>query len=274
MDQIKVNISNNQLLLFGGVYSNLQALEALYDWAIQNDFHADQIICTGDVVGYCAQPQECADFIEKWGVHCIAGNVEIQLRNGDEDCGCNFNDDSSCDLNSRNWYPFAKKNINDNALNWMNSLPLNLILEFGGAKWGVVHGSAEETAKFVYKSSSWNEKSPSYNSLDVDHILAGHCGIPFVDLNDNHIWLNSGALGMPANDGTQRVWFSVITHEDAQFKTDFHSLEYDFKLTRSKMREGNLPSAYIETLETGFWDSTDVLNPEEIRLTGKRIELA
>lgn len=272
MDTIKRKINGSKLLIFGGVYSNFQALEVLHEWAQEHDFTSDQIVCTGDVVGYCAQPQECVDLVKKWDVHCIAGNVEIQLRNGDEDCGCNFNEDSSCDLNSRNWYPFAKENVNQDALDWMNTLPLNLILEFGGKKWGVVHGSQEETAKFVYKSTPWNEKRPSYEFLEVDHVVAGHCGIPFEDKQDEHLWINSGALGMPANDGTQRVWFCVISEDKEDFSTQFHSLEYDFKTTQAKMNEERLPVAYVETLETGLWDSTEVLDEVQTKLTGVRIE--
>lgn len=272
MDTIKRKINGSKLLLFGGVYSNFQALEALYEWAQEHDFAPDQIVCTGDVVGYCAQPQECVDLVNKWGVHCIAGNVEIQLRNGDDDCGCNFNEDSSCDLNSRNWYPFAKENVNQDALDWMNTLPLNLIFEFGEKKWGVVHGSQEETAKFVYKSTPWNEKRPSYESLGVDHVVAGHCGIPFEDKQDEHLWINSGALGMPANDGTQRVWFCVVSEDKGDFFTQFHSLEYDFTRTQAKMNEERLPVAYIETLETGLWDSTEVLDEVQTKLTGVKIE--
>ncbi|MFK7786906.1 MAG: metallophosphoesterase [Crocinitomicaceae bacterium] len=273
MDQINRSITGSKLLLFGGVYSNLQSLEVLQGWAEANGFDPEQIVCTGDVVGYCAQPQECVDLIKKWGVHCIAGNVEIQLRNGDDDCGCNFNEDSSCDLNSRNWYPFAKEHVNQEAIDWMNTLPLNLTLDFGGAKWGVVHGSLEKTAQFIYPSSPWEDKLPSYENLKVDHILAGHCGIPFEDQTNNHLWINSGALGMPANDGTQRVWFCVVSEENGEFTTRFHSLNYDFESTRTKMKAGKLPVAYIETLETGLWDSTEVLDEVQTKLTGVRIQL-
>ena len=273
MDRINRKITGSKLLCFGGVYSNLEALQELKKWADNNGFDPSQIVCTGDVVGYCSQPQECIDLVKDWGVHCIAGNVEVQLRNGDEDCGCNFNEDSSCDLNSRNWYPFAKKQVNQAALNWMNTLPLNLTIDFGGSKWGIVHGSQQEIAKFVYPSSSMECKKPSYENLQVDHILAGHCGIPFFDKNDQGLWINSGAIGMPANDGTQRVWFCVISEEDGNFITQFHSLEYDFKSTQRKMTANSLPVAYVQTLETGLWDSTEVLDDVQTKKTGVRINL-
>ena len=79
-----------KILVFGGVYSNLQALEALQKVAEKEGISPDNIICTGDIVGYCAQPSECLDAIEKWGIHAIQGNVEENLLSGNDDCGCNF----------------------------------------------------------------------------------------------------------------------------------------------------------------------------------------
>ena len=64
-----------KLLLFGGVYSNLQALEAVIAFAKAENIPPSHCICTGDIVGYCAQPEETVQLFKKWGAHTIAGNV-------------------------------------------------------------------------------------------------------------------------------------------------------------------------------------------------------
>lgn len=87
------------------------------------------------------------------------------------------------------------------------------------------------------------------------------------------VWLNSGALGMPANDGTPRVWFTTIKKKENDFEIQFHALDYDYLLQQTKMVELNLPKVYANTLQTGLWDSTEVLRSEEVALTGKRIDL-
>lgn len=273
MEKKSVKIEEDSLLIFGGVYSNLDALSALHRWAEENHFSKNQIVCTGDVAGYCAEPKESLDFIADWGIHCIAGNVEIQLRDGEDDCGCNFNEESSCDMYSRQWYPFAQGQIGEKQIDWMKTLPEVLILDFGGEKWGIVHGSASETSRFVYKSTPWDEKLPEFELLQVDKIIGGHCGIPFLDTQNEKMWLNSGALGMPANDGTPRVWFTTINKIETGFEVQFHVLDYDYLSQQTKMMELNLPNVYAKTLETGLWDSTEVLRPEEVALTGQRIEL-
>ena len=60
--------------------------------------------CTGDIVGYCAQPEETIHRFIDWGAHTIIGNVELQLRNRNIDCGCDFKKGSKCDGFSKLWY--------------------------------------------------------------------------------------------------------------------------------------------------------------------------
>jgi predicted phosphodiesterase len=266
-------IVGERLLVMGGVYSNYEALQALKAWADTNNYTADSIVCTGDVVAYCADAKACVDLVADWGIHCIAGNVEIQLRNREEDCGCNFMENSSCDLHSQRWYPYAQAQITEKHLQWMNTLPEQLILEFGGEKWGVCHGAPSETSRFVYLSSPWEEKQKELNYLDVQKMIAGHCGVPFLDQNASNAWVNSGALGMPGNDGTQDVWFAAIDKNREGFEVKFHRLSYDWRSTQEKMRNANLPEVYAKTLETGLWDSTEVLRPEEVQQTGTRLTL-
>ena len=80
MSEVK-NIGNlsGKVLVFGGVYSNLQALEALQKVADKEGITPSNIICTGDIIAYCAQPSACVDAIEDWGIHVIQGNVEENI---------------------------------------------------------------------------------------------------------------------------------------------------------------------------------------------------
>lgn len=273
MAQVDFHIPGSKLLLFGGVYSNLQALEDLRAWAHFNNYAPEEILCSGDIIGYCAQPRECIELMRVWNVQSIAGNVEIQLRNEEDDCGCNFNENSLCDIYSKQWYPFSQGKITEEDRQWMRGLPESAVVHFGGKRWGLVHGSSSETSKFVYKSTPWAEKQAEMDLLGVDHILAGHCGIPCFDSKNGRAWINSGALGMPANDGTPRVWFCTIKHVGSNFEVQFHALEYDRETTDSLIRKNNLPEVYAKTLQTGLWDSTEVLRTEEAALTGVRIAL-
>ena len=107
MGNKNLGILKGKILVFGGVYSNFQALEELKSIADSMNILPQNIICTGDIVGYCASPNQCLDLIENWGIHSIQGNVEQNLLNGTDDCGCNFEEGSRCDIFSKMWFPYA-----------------------------------------------------------------------------------------------------------------------------------------------------------------------
>ena len=266
-------------LLFGGVYSNLEALTALKQIADGQGISPGSIICTGDIPGYCADPEECLKLIRKWGIHTIAGNVEIQLREGLEDCGCDFEADSRCDLFAKAWYPYTQKRVSAESLAWLETMPEFLEFDFYGKKCLVVHGSFFRTSEFVFRSTPWEVKQRNFDETGADVIIAGHCGLPFHQVFDEKYWLNPGVIGMPANDGTPRVWYMLL-HPPAPLKGGkcpalsftHESFEYDNEETFARMLEEELPIAYAKTLTSGQWDNNDILPEEETAAQGKELE--
>lgn len=256
------------LLIFGGVYSNFQALERLINIAKAKGIPASNIICTGDIVAYCAEPEACLQAIRAWGIHCIAGNVELQLVNDEEDCGCNFAESTRCDLFSKNWYPFAKSNLSSDSIQWLETLPEFIQFNYAQKECFVLHGSYNNTSEFIFKSSPWASKATQFEELGVDVILAGHCGIPFYDNQQGKYWLNAGVIGMPANDGASSVWYLELNDQQGLFDFDFHTFAYDHLQAACLMEQNNLPKAYAHTLRTGIWDNCDILPLVETKQQG------
>ena len=79
---------NGPIVLGGGPYSNLQALDALFDRVRALGVGRDRKICTGDVVAYCADAHAVSDRMQDSGIAVVAGNCEKQLAAGAMDCGC------------------------------------------------------------------------------------------------------------------------------------------------------------------------------------------
>ncbi len=274
MDQILKHAGNirGPVLVFGGVYSNLQALEALYQEAESRNIPASNIFCTGDIVAYCAQPLECIRFIQKWGIHCIAGNVEINLYQGDDDCGCNFSEGGRCDTFSRQWFPFLKDQVTEKEMEWMRYLPHFLEFNYSGKKFFVLHGSYHNTSEFIFRSSPWEVKERSFRAAKADVILSGHCGLPFYHQKDQKLWLNAGVIGMPANDGTPRVWYALLNDEGQDLDFQILPLTYDYQQAARLMENKPLPQTYRNTLTSGIWDNCEILPKEEADDQGLEIK--
>ena len=263
---------HGDLLVFGGVYSNLQALEKMRAIVEDLGIPPENVICTGDIVGYCAQPQECLEAVRDWGIHTIAGNVEIQLRDDSDIGGCNFEEGSRCANFSTLWYPYAKIHVDPAIRPWLMQMPDHITFQYGGRRFRVLHGSMEDTSGFVFRSTPWAEKLGQLEAAEADVILGGHCGLPFNDMQGEKAWLNAGVIGMPANDGTTRVWYMRL-HENAHgpFFTHEH-FEYDHSTAADLMRRNHLPPEYAHTLETGLWDNCEILPDAETREQGFRLE--
>jgi len=263
----------DRLLLFGGVYSNLQSLIALKAWAEENKYVPENIFCTGDVLGYCAQPVECIDLIKEWGIHSIAGNVELQLKENQADCGCDFTSGGRCDLFSKDWYTYIQSKLDTRSKQWLDTLPHHIQFNYGKDKFTVVHGSWFQTAEYIFKSTPWLVKKNNLDAAASTVIVAGHCGLPFIDQQGEYTWINAGSIGMPANDGSSKVWFATINQVQNNLDFKFHQLEYDHVTTRHRMIKNNLPLPYADTLATGFWDNCEILPDEESNQQGQKILL-
>ncbi|MBU1822030.1 MAG: metallophosphoesterase [Bacteroidetes bacterium] len=266
-----LGVLRGKLLVFGGPYSNLQALTELQKIAGQHRIPPQRIICTGDMVGYCAQPEETVQLVKDWGIHCIQGNVEQNIIEGEDDCGCNFAEGGRCDLFSRTWFPFAARSLSADSVQWLSTLPNHLAFRYAGKGVTVVHGSAAHISEFVFKSTPWTIKRQTFDATGADVILAGHAGLPFADERADSCWLNAGVIGMPANDGTPRVWYLLLDDAHGQFSYSFESFTYNHGLANQLMLENELPATYAQTLLTGIWDNCEILPEVEKALQGVEI---
>ncbi|MCC6459451.1 MAG: metallophosphoesterase family protein [Saprospiraceae bacterium] len=262
---------SGKMLVFGGVYSNWPALERLMALAREWGIPSENILCTGDIVGYCAEPEACVQAIRDWGIHAIAGNVEIQLREGETDCGCNFNEGSRCDLFSRQWYPYAQSQLSPAAIGWMQGLPDHLAFQYAGQRLYVLHGSYFNTSEFVFRSTPWAQKAPNFEASGAGVLLAGHCGLPFHHEEAGRLWLNAGVIGMPANDGTPRVWCLLLDEAGGQLRYQHYAFGYDHERAARAMEQQGLPCEYSGTLRSGLWDNCEILPPAETATQGQAL---
>ncbi|EPR74903.1 hypothetical protein ADIWIN_0267 [Winogradskyella psychrotolerans RS-3] len=275
MDKNIVDIGklSDKVLLFGGVYSNLQALEALIAVAESEGIPPENCICTGDIIGYCAQPEETIQTFKNWNARIIVGNVEIQLRDDEDDCGCDFREGSRCDGFSQQWYPYAKSKLSKDSLDYLDTIPDHIQFTIGNQKVTVVHGSYFNVSEFIFKSTPWTTKHSNFEATESDIIIAGHCGLPFENKNNNKRWINPGVIGMPANDGKPNVWFAILDNSVKPLQVNLRKLDYNHTLTNKLMLNGLLPESYAKTIVTGIWDNMEILPEPEKQQQGKPIEL-
>ena len=261
-----------KLLIFGGPYSNLAATRAIRSKAEELEIGSEHIICTGDLVAYCAEPQQTIDLIRDWGIHVVMGNCEESLAMEQSDCGCGFEEGSSCSVLSIAWYEYANRQVNLASRQWMNGLPRAIEFQMKGHRFRVVHASVTSINAFVFASTSTETKRSQISNADVDCVIAGHSGIPFGQGIDEKMWLNAGVIGLPANDGSCDVWYMLLEPDETGFQVSWHRLSYDAKISHVSTKEAGM-GEYAQALVDGLWPSMDVLPAEEQAHRGNRLEL-
>ena len=269
-----MRIDGDTMIVFGGIYGNAHALKSLIE--VESEVPASSMICAGDMAAYCADGSKVCELMR--GAYSkatiIRGNCERTLSTDDEDCGCGYEPGSACDRLSVSWYAHARSEISMEDKRWMGGLPERVKVEFGGRELLVVHADIDSDNRFIFSSTSLESKQESIKSMGADGIIAGHSGIPFTDeIEGGKIWHNSGALGMPANDGTSRVWYSRWKSKEEGIYIEHCSLEYDVLGAQESMIRAGLPSEYREALETGIWPSDDILPEEERSRQGEPLTL-
>lgn len=261
----------SRAFVFGGTYGNLQATRAMLEQAYHLGFSPQEIIFTGDSVAYCADPEATARLIIDAGIPAIMGNCEEALANDSADCGCGFEEGSACDLLSVQWFGYCRAHISAYVRQWMASLPRSLVVEIGKFRLLCTHATPDSINRFVFASDFATGK---FSPLDgpYDGYVTGHSGIPFATGTNGKCWINTGAAGMPANDGTSRVWYGIIEQQEDELVTRLLPLSYDHPAAISSMEKNGLPTGYAQCLADGLWPSHDILPEVEKNAGGRALE--
>ncbi|MDA3858108.1 MAG: metallophosphoesterase family protein [Roseovarius sp.] len=262
MDVRDLGVLTGPVLLFGGPYSNLSALRALIACARKVAIPAQRMICTGDLVAYCAEASETVGEIRALGCLVVAGNCEKQLASNAMDCGCGFEKDSRCDVLSGAWYRHADRAIGAPDRRWMGGLPDMITFQHEGRCCVVLHGGISDVSRFLWPTSpeaEFQEEIDLIQSLTgrIDMVIGGHSGIAFQRQVGDVTWVNAGAIGMPPNDGRPETRFGILDASGVVF----HDLAYDHAATHGAMKAAGLTQGYDAAVMTGYWPSEEVLPP-------------
>ncbi len=277
------------VLCFGGPYSNAQATGAMLAEARKRGIPPERVICTGDVVAYGGDPQACVDLVRAAGIRVVMGNCEESLGFNAADCNCGFEDDSDCAGWSGDWFAHAAAVLDGGALAWMRGLPRQLRFSMAGRRFTVIHGGDGDISEYIFASTPKAAKAGMIDRLDADAVIGGHSGLPFTQVLGaqvlgGRLWHNPGAIGMPANDGTSRGWFSILSGGEGGpgdgprngpgDGIDFtpYGLDYDHGGAARAIRAVFPDLPYAQTLEDGLWPNMAVMPEPERRLRGLALE--
>jgi diadenosine tetraphosphatase ApaH/serine/threonine PP2A family protein phosphatase/pyruvate-formate lyase-activating enzyme len=253
-----------RIAAFGGAYANPYALAALLADARRRG--CERVINLGDLGGFGAECDAVWPLLD--GVESIAGNYDIAIGRGDEDCGCGYSSERDNHF-AQLMYDYTREHTGAGFAAWMRGLPGQLRFDAEGVDVHAVHGSPLAVNDFLWESLDDGELRMRLALSGADVLLCTHTGIPWQRRVDHTLVVNVGAVGRPANDGRIETWYAVVDLEHGRAQAQLVPLDYDWRAQAASMRAAGLPDPFVETIETGWWTTCLEVVPPPERARGR-----
>jgi hypothetical protein len=257
----------NRIVVFGGIYNNHLALEALLEDAALRG--AEAVYCLGDLGGFGPNPEKIWPLLEDGEVRTIQGNYEESLSSDREDCNCGYTDPRDNHFAEIS-YGYTARNCSDGFKKWMGSLPARRRVRLGARELLLVHGSPRQINEFLFSSTSPDSfLEVLLDQEGCDGLLCTHTGLQWHrKLPSGRDVVNVGVVGRPANDGNPHVWYAFLEASAEDVAVKLVPLGYAHQRLAEEMRHEKLPAVFVETILTGWWTTClEILPARERRLS-------
>jgi predicted phosphodiesterase len=243
-----------RLGIFSDVHANIEALSAVME-AYRHE-RIDEFYCLGDVVGYGASPNECADIVRQTARVTILGNHDAAVA-GRMDYSYYYDA-------ARNALDLHSRQLTRENMKWLETLPYRHDLT--QHRVTLCHGSPIriEEFEYIFAPEQARECLPILEDLgDITFIGHSHLCKVFAlkpgeveelpahkfKLRDGWKYIVSvGSVGQP-RDYDNRASYTIYDSETREF--EFKRVEYDIETAASKIFEEDLERNFGHRLFIG-----------------------
>lgn len=235
--------------ILGDIHSNLEALEAVLEDARQQG--VEQFACTGDVVGYNADPKACLQKMRALKSSIVQGNHDYYTASNESMELFTPMAQKSIRWTRKQLSPFERK--------YLRHLPLILDIE----NFTIVHSSLSNPHRwnYIFKRKT---ADANFRNQFSQVCFFGHTHVPLAFVKDKGIekgfydtlhirpglqyLINVGSVGQPRDRNPNAAYVIYDLNEQA---VTMRRVEYDIKTAQKKIRAAGLPFRNALRLESG-----------------------
>jgi predicted phosphodiesterase len=278
--------SSQRIGLFGGVYSNYLALEALLDDAERRG--VQRLYCLGDLGAFGPFPDRVCQILRETRIPIVQGNYDSSIGNRLADRQCGYTDPRD-NYFAKLSYDYTFRHTSSDNKGWLQRLSPEIRIWIGQYRILLCHGSPRKTNEFLWETTTSDAfLNWLFQKYDTDLIVGTHTGLHWHrETSPGKHFINCGAIGRPPNDGQTTVVYTVISIEGkdlasrnfelsrltgdntaARLGVDFIRLAYDYERLAFEMAREGLPEEFVETIRTGWWTTCNEILPAKERARG------
>jgi diadenosine tetraphosphatase ApaH/serine/threonine PP2A family protein phosphatase len=236
------------------IHSNLPALEAVLG-AI-DEAGIDRRWCLGDVVGYGAQPDDCARLVRERCELSLVGNHDLAVTG-----------EISTDVFSASAaaaVEWTRANSEDSTIDYLKTLePKDT-----GRDVALYHASPRDPIWEYVLATDQARECMEEQAARVSLIGHSHVALWFsdgeglpgadggaqaeagreLDVSERRWLLNPGSVGQPRDGDPRAAWLELDTED---WRATYHRVEYDIDRAAAAIREAGLPELLADRLYVG-----------------------
>jgi len=241
-----------RLALFGGVYANRPALEAVLEDVARRGI--ERVWCLGDLGGFGPDPEGCIARLRERRVPTVQGNVDDSLARRLADCACGYADPDDLYFSQLS-HDFTDARVSQASRDWLRALPREACFDLGGRRVLLCHGSPRRQNEFLWESDCSDAfLGRLCDEHQADVLACSHTGLHWHRaLPDGRHVVNVGAIGRPAHDGRPGAWYAELVSKDGRLEATFHHVAYDHEALAGAIERAGLPAEFAETVRSGWW---------------------
>jgi diadenosine tetraphosphatase ApaH/serine/threonine PP2A family protein phosphatase len=236
------------------IHANLPALEAALEAV--DAAGAEEIWCLGDVVGYGADPDACADLVRERCAICLVGNHDLAVLGA--------LDIASFSETAAEAAAWTRENVAERTLEMLREL------EPAGGREGIAlyHASPLDHVWEYVLSAEQADAGLDVQQEQVGLVGHAHVSLFFerpsnppgkirgahasdgalLDLGEGKWLINPGSVGQPRDGDPRAAWLEIDT--DAQTAC-FHRVRYDVERAAASIVAAGLPKRLADRLRSG-----------------------
>ena len=223
-----------KVAIIADIHSNLQALNAVVDEIRRT--RAGATVCAGDIVGYGANPNECAGIITGLVDKAVLGNHDASALSRDTS-GMNPYAARAC--------AWTSDVLDDAANKLLRSLAVEDRFRMADRDFAMYHGSVGTFIDYVYEEEV---DDSLLERADADVLILGHTHVPYVKELRGGLVVNPGSVGQP-RDRDPRA--SLAIYDSESRSCEIRRMDYDIEGAAKAITDAGLPRMLAERLREG-----------------------
>lgn len=193
-----------KIAILSDIHGNIDALEEIMKFP---EFKScDLRINAGDIVGYYFEPRRVLSIVQEGNFRSVKGNHELMLQKARSD------DDflGAVSLSYGVGHSIALDQLDEVDLDYLNRLPLELILHTPEGNLLVCHGSPKSVDDYIYPDTPLTSNQFQLDK-DIRWLLCGNTHWQMVRKESDLLIINPGSVGQARDKSGLAHWATLDT---------------------------------------------------------------